>query len=319
MKKSFFIVFMIGLLNLSSFAMAENIEYQKKINDLQSFYNKSEINTVRELFSEEMKPLVTEEYFNSLRTQFGKIQKIDLIKENKDYSVFKVKFSSIIFLLSVSLDKNSKINAFRFSEYVDISIPILERTKTKMILPFKNEWTVLWGGDTEDLNYHVISKAQKNAFDILKTDEKGQSHKNNGSKNEDYFAFGEEIISPCDGEVVLAVNGIKDNKPGKMNPIFALGNVVVIKTKNNEFLYFCHLKQDSVKVKQGDILKQGQLIGLCGNSGNSSEAHLHFHVENIEDMNEATGAKVYFDNIIVNGQKKSDYSPIQNEKIKNDR
>ncbi len=48
MKKSFFIVFMIGLLNCYLFAMAENIEYQKKINDLQSFYNKSETKNVRD-------------------------------------------------------------------------------------------------------------------------------------------------------------------------------------------------------------------------------------------------------------------------------
>ena len=58
---------------------------------------------------------------------------------------------------------------------------------------------------------------------------------------------------------------------------------------------------------------------MCGNSGNSSEPHLHFHIQNIEDMNIATGAKAYFDNILVNGVLKNEYSPVKNDKVKNDK
>ena len=64
-------------------------------------------------------------------------------------------------------------------------------------------------------------------------------------------------------------------------------------------------------------MKKGEILGLCGNSGNSSEPHLHFHLQNVEDMNIATGAKSYFEEIYVNGRLKKDYSPIKNEKIKN--
>jgi len=58
------------------------------------------------------------------------------------------------------------------------------------------------------------------------------------------------------------------------------------------------------------------LLGLCGNSGNSSEAHLHFHIQNIENINIASGVKCYFEKLIVNGEAKTDYSPIKNDKIK---
>ena len=78
-------------------------------------------------------------------------------------------------------------------------------------------------------------------------------------------------------------------------------------------------KQHLIAVKQGRKIKQGQLLGLCGNSGNSSEAHLHFHIQNVEDMNAATGVKCYFDKIQVNRQAKSDYSPIQKDKIQNEK
>jgi len=67
----------------------------------------------------------------------------------------------------------------------------------------------------------------------------------------------------------------------------------------------------------GQKVKKGELIGLCGNSGNSSEAHLHFHIQNVEDINKATGAKCYFDEIIVNGKLKNDYSPVKSDKIEN--
>ncbi|MDA8531599.1 hypothetical protein N9K44_01775 [Flavobacteriaceae bacterium] len=47
------------------------------------------------------------------------------------------------------------------------------------------------------------------------------------------------------------------------------------------------------------------------------EAHLHFHIQNVEDINKATGAMCYFDKIIVNGKIKNDYSPVKGDKIEN--
>jgi murein DD-endopeptidase MepM/ murein hydrolase activator NlpD len=188
-----------------------------------------------------------------------------------------------------------------------------------MALPFNGEWTVIWGGDTKALNYHVEHEAQKNAFDLVITDAKGKSFKTNGSTNKDYYAFGQELLAPCDGEVVLVVDGIKDNVPGTMNPVYVPGNSVIVKTANNEYLFFAHFKQHSIKVLEGQKVMKGQFLGLCGNSGNSSEPHLHFHIQNAEDMNIATGIKCYFDKIIVNGQVMTDYSPIQKDKIRSDK
>jgi len=184
-------------------------------------------------------------------------------------------------------------------------------------LPFKGEWSVTWGGDTKEQNYHVESVAQKNAFDILIKDEQGSTHKGSGEANEDYYAFGKELYAPCDGEVVLVVDGVKDNIPGVLNPIYIPGNTVIIKTANGEFAFFAHFKQNSISVKQGQKIVTGELLGLCGNSGNSSEPHLHFHLQNVEDMTKATGAKCYFDKLKVNGSLKSDYSPVKGEKISN--
>ena len=62
---------------------------------------------------------------------------------------------------------------------------------------------MFWGGDTKELNYHVVSTAQKNAFDIVIKDGKSKSYKTDGKTNEDYYAFGKEIFAPCDGIIVL--------------------------------------------------------------------------------------------------------------------
>jgi len=296
-------------------------ETSKKISaEFEKNYNSSEYQEIFEMFSDEMKTALpieqTTDFFNGLNNQAGKITSREFIQyENGTYASYKTTFERAIFALNISLDKNSKINGFFVKPFKNL--PKLKRNQTKLILPFTGEWTVLWGGDTKELNYHVEVEAQNGAFDIIITDENGKSYKNNGDNNEDYHAFGKELIAPCDAEVVLVVDGIKDNKPGEMNLYFILGNTVILKTDNDEYLLFAHFKQNSIVVKQGENVEKGELLGLCGNSGNSSEPHLHFHIQNVEDINQATGAKSYFEEIYVNGELKKDYSPIKNEKIKN--
>ena len=298
-------------------------EISKKISaEFEKNYNSDEYQEIFKMFSDEMKTYLpieqTTDFLKGLNNQAGKITSREFIKyENGAYASYKTTFERAIFALNISIDKNSKINGLLVKPFKESNFPKLERNQTKFILPFKGEWTVFWGGDTKELNYHVENEAQKGAFDIIITDENGKSHNNNGERNEDYYAFEKELIAPCEAEVVLVVDGIKDNKPGEFNPIYIPGNTVILKTNNGEYLFFAHFKQNSIVVKQGEKVKKGELLGLCGNSGNSSEPHLHFHIQNVEDMNKATGAKSYFEKIYVNGELKKDYSPIKNEKIKN--
>lgn len=285
-------------------------------------FNSSKYDTVFAMFSKDMQdflPLIkTKEYITNTRVQLGQIIRRDFKKYEKSYAVYKGYFENGLFDILISVDSNSKINGLSIRPFQADNLPVLNRNKTKLSLPFTGEWTVVWGGDTKELNYHIESNSQKNAFDILITDKKGNSHKTDGKTNEDYYAFGKEIISPCDGEIVLVVQGVKDNIVGEMNSFNVGGNTIILRTVNNEFLVFCHLKHNSTKVSEGQKIKKGQLIGLCGNSGHSSEPHLHFHIQNAEDMNYATGVKCFFDKLFVNEQIKTDYSPIKNDKIGSD-
>ena len=310
------------LIPIISFGQTQKETAKKVSAEFEKYYNSNEYQKIFDLFSPEMKSALpieqTTDFLKGLKSQACKIQKREFVKYEQTYASYKTTFERTVFAVNISLDNTGKINGLFVKPFKEDNLPKLERNETKLILPFNDEWTVFWGGETKELNYHIESEAQKNAFDIVITDKNGKTFETDGKTNEDYYAFGKELIAPCDAEVVLAVDGVKDNIPGELNPIYVPGNTVILKTANNEYLFFAHFKQNSIVVKQGQKVKQGELLGLCGNSGNSSEAHLHFHIQNVEDMNKATGAKCYFDEIIVDGELKKDYSPIKGEKIKNE-
>lgn len=290
---------------------------------LVGYYNREHYDSIFLLFDAGMRSALpvdkTKEFFSEFRKASGEITKYELKEKIQTASRYRTDFTNDTYWMNISENAKGEVDGLHFTAYdgPDAPATTTARNTTKMILPFEGEWFVFWGGDTKQQNYHVVSKAQKNAFDMVIVDEKGRSFKTNGKTNEDYYAFGQPLIAPCDAEVVTVTEGVKDNIPGEMNTAQITGNTVVLKTTNNEYLLFAHFKLNSINVKAGDKVKQGQLLGLCGNSGNSSEPHLHFHIQDKEGMPGATGIKCYFEKIMVNAVEKTDYSPVRGERIKN--
>ncbi|WP_163325040.1 DUF3887 domain-containing protein [Draconibacterium mangrovi] len=315
-------IIILILLPLVNFGQEEKEVSKKIANDFELLYNSDKYAELFELFSPEMKkdlPIErTIDFLKELKKQAGNIENREFIRyENKSFASYKTRFERALFSLNISVDKDDKINGLLVKPFKDENLPKPDRNKTNLDLPFRGEWTVVWGGDTKELNYHVENEAQKNAFDFIISDQEGKSYKTDGKTNEDYYAFGKGIIAPCNAEVVGVIDGIADNTPGEFDLFYIPGNTVIIKAATNEYLFFAHFKQNSIVVKQGQMINKGDLLGLCGNSGNSSEAHLHFHMQNIQDINKATGIKCFFDNIDVNGYLKNDYSPLKGERIQN--
>lgn len=175
-------------------------------------------------------------------------------------------------------------------------------TETEFELPFENEWFVFWGGTNELVNYHYAVEEQRYAFDFLvRKDER--SYEGDPEDNESYYAFGENMLAPADGVVVDVENDIEDNEPvGEMNSEEPLGNHVIIEHEDGEYSFLAHLKQGSVEVEEGDEVKVGDILGLVGNSGNSSEPHIHFHVADAPDINDSTSIRINLgDNDLVQG------------------
>ena len=255
-------------------------------------------------------------FLENLLAQYGKIQKHEeprLVQPSQ--AIFVAHCERGALDITVWLDDNDKVIGLLFLPHRP-DIPVLEKNETKLSLPFKGKWLAAWGGDTKELNQHDTPN-QKFAFDFLGVDEQRKTRKGEAQANEDYFAFGRQILAPADGNVTDVINGVRDNVPGSMNPYSALGNAVFIKHSEYEVSILAHLKFGSVKVKVGDKVKRGQLIGLCGNSGNSSEPHLHYHLQNTPIIQDGIGIKCYFQEVILleNGKKqsKTDYSPIKGE------
>lgn len=167
-------------------------------------------------------------------------------------------------------------------------------------LPVEGEWTVFWGGRDLVENYHAIDPGQRFALDLVVVQD-GATFAGDGSRAENYFCWDRPILAPGTGTVVTAVDGLPDQPIGSMDPGHPAGNHVVIDLGNEEFIFLAHLRQGSVAVAAGERVLPGQTIGRCGNSGNTSEPHLHLHLQTTPDLTAGEGLPAQFLNWTADG------------------
>ncbi|HEX5133452.1 MAG TPA: M23 family metallopeptidase [Candidatus Krumholzibacteria bacterium] len=175
------------------------------------------------------------------------------------------------------------------------------QTQTTLDLPFRGEWFVVWGGRFIDDNYHAASKSQRFATDVL-IEKNDATHTGDGSKLTDYLCYGEEVLAPGAGTVVWMCDSLPDQQPGKMDPAHPLGNGVIIDHGNGEFSVLAHMQPKSLRVQVGDRVDSSTVLGLVGNSGNTTEPHIHYHVMDGPDMATAEGLPVRFKEIVIDGE-----------------
>lgn len=144
-----------------------------------------------------------------------------------------------------------------------------------LFLPFMGKWCVTQSHDGE----HTHKGHWKNAWDFEIRDQAGKTFRGSGDLAEDYFCYGKPVCATADGIIDSVTDGIDDNIIGQRNLEQNWGNTVVI--RHTEFLYsqLSHLKTGSISVKPGQKISKGEVIALCGNSGNSPYPHLHFQVQ----------------------------------------
>ena len=155
-----------------------------------------------------------------------------------------------------------------------------------------------------------ITVPQRYAIDFHGLDRKGRGIRGalEGSTNSDWHGFGADVVAVADGLVREARDGITDNPPLFEPPpprtvelSAAGGNYVVLDLGRKRFVHYAHLQQGSVAVRAGQRVRQGQLLGRLGNSGNTNGAHLHFNVLNGRRVAEAEGLPYVFDAFAVRG------------------
>jgi hypothetical protein len=138
------------------------------------------------------------------------------------------------------------------------------------------------------------SIAQRFAIDWVKVADDDKTFKGEQLKNESYYAEGVDALAVANGSVVAVKDSIPENVPGINSRAVPItletvgGNHVIIDIGGGNYAFYAHLKPGSIRVKKGDRVTRGQVVGLVGNTGNSTEPHLHFH---ISDGNSPLGSE----------------------------
>ncbi len=185
-----------------------------------------------------------------------------------------------------------------------------------MKLPFWGEWKV-----TQAHNGEYTHKGDwKHAWDFEIADEEGKVYDGTGTTLKDYYCYNKPVASPADGIIETVEDGIDDNLIGDMNLEKNWGNSVVIEHAEKLYSQISHLKKDSITVAVGQPVKQGEVIGYCGNSGRSPIPHIHFQFQEAPSIGSKTVDYPVSSYFIQKDNKhtfKTSDKPVLDEKVSN--
>jgi murein DD-endopeptidase MepM/ murein hydrolase activator NlpD len=156
------------------------------------------------------------------------------------------------------------------------------------------------------------------AFDLVRLGPDHLTHRGSGLRFADYYAYGQPVFAAAEGRVTSVVADQGENPRAmrqadeSLDAYFKrlgeeqqqrltqgrasiIGNSVVIEHGNGEFSFYAHLKPGSIRVRAGEQVARGQLLGQVGSSGNSTEPHLHFQVCDGPDPLLCAGIPVQFE------------------------
>ncbi len=150
-----------------------------------------------------------------------------------------------------------------------------------------------------------LVNAQRFAIDWLLMTDDDHAFKGDGKECSHYPGYGKQLIAAADGTVIGVIDRYEDQIPndpkGDDLAFYPGGNTAVIDIGNGYYAFYAHMKPGSVKVKEGQKVKRGDVIGDLGSSGNSSAPHLHFHVMDGPSILGSQGVPYVFDSFTVNG------------------
>lgn len=141
--------------------------------------------------------------------------------------------------------------------------------------PFLGRWVCTQGSNGELTHRGPWRHALD--FEVKGTDNKHHSGK--GTKLSDYHCYKLPVVAASDGTVAKVVDGVPDNPIGEQNLQQNWGNLVILYHAPWLYSLVCHLSPGSIKVREGEIVRSGQVLGLCGSSGRSPVPHLHFQLQ----------------------------------------
>jgi hypothetical protein len=129
-----------------------------------------------------------------------------------------------------------------------------------------------------------LSLTEEFAVDWVKLGPNGATFTGDPLKNESYFAYNQDVLAAAGGRVIDVLDGVAENvpnyypSPADLDVDNLAGNHIVEDLGDGRFALYAHLSPGNLRVQVGDVVAPGQVLGRLGNSGNSGQPHLHFHV-----------------------------------------
>ena len=139
--------------------------------------------------------------------------------------------------------------------------------------PFRGRWTVTQG--TDGAHTHQGPWRHAADFEVLGPDATVAT----GGDNADHRCWRLPVVASADATVARVVDGAPDLPSGEVDLHDNWGNAVVLWHGGRVWSMVSHLANGSVAVRPGQLVKQGELLGLCGSSGRSPRPHLHFQLQ----------------------------------------
>lgn len=184
--------------------------------------------------------------------------------------------------------------------------------------PLVGAWTVRNSPADRDPSHGTTAFGTRYAIDLVPVDDRGRSARRGwrswvSTEPPEVFAgFGAEVVAPVAGRVAQVHDGEPDHVARRSPPAglaYALtqarrvragitaiaGNHVVVEVApGGPFVLLAHLRRDSVAVAPGEAVEVGDPVGRVGNSGNSTEPHVHLQVTDSTDWGRARGLPLAF-------------------------
>lgn len=167
--------------------------------------------------------------------------------------------------------------------------------------------------------------AQRFAVDFKKVDKDSNALPSpfpDTISNKMFYGYGERVYAVAEGIIVDIKDTIPENIPqvnGDIIPAVPIrdetvsGNRITLKIKEGCYAFYAHLQPGSIKVKVGDRVRKGQLLGLLGNSGNAVGPHLHFHIGDSNSLNGSEGIPFVFESFILNKKIHANEIPVNGD------
>jgi hypothetical protein len=184
--------------------------------------------------------------------------------------------------------------------------------------PARGRWFVAAASTPH--SHHRWAVPQEFALDLIRIGKDGRSHRGDGRRMRHYHAYGEPVLAAADGEVVAVRDDLPDSldllrRPGEaadaqMARVMAfqdaalagggddmVGNHVLLRHADGVYTVYAHLAPGSVRVRAGQTIARGERLGAVGNSGSSTEPHLHVHACDAPQVLRCAGLPIAFDDI----------------------